>query len=206
MKKVITLCLVVLICLSTAFAGDNYAGLNVGYSWSMGNIKSEEIYGTNDSMKTAGTGIGFSASGANYFTDSIGVGYSLGFSKVLTAKYNDITTKIDNEPMPFEVGLAFLYKYNFNPTFAIDAGIGLGYAFSSKTDSGVTFKSSTLGLEGKVGILATLQEHFALGAGINFAIPLMNKVNMSYGGLSKDINISGFQFGIGPYISLMYRY
>lgn len=206
MKKVITLCLVVLICLSTAFAGDNYAGFNVGYSWSSGKVKTSINGVEYPELKVTKSDIHFGATGANYFTDSIGVGYGLGFSKIMSYKTNDIAGKVDELPLSFEIGAKFLYKYNFNTTFALDSGIGVGYAFSSKKENGFTTKTSILELQGKVGVLATLQEHFALGAGANIAIPLMYKMTVTDGTNSFDYSYKGFQFGIGPYISLMYRY
>lgn len=201
MKRILVSCLLVFVCLSTVFASDNYVGGNIGFSWGIGNQKT--VGGT---ISVSDSTISFGANGANYFSNSFGIGYSIGFSKTLSSQLGDIKEDVSDIAMPFTVSVMGLYKYNFNKKIALEVGAGLGNYISIKADNGVTVKRTGLSLDLKVGVLSNLQKNLAITGGLNMSIPVLNKVSTTTKLGSTSINKEGFKFIIGPYISVMYRY
>lgn len=205
MKKLLALCLIFAISITSVFALDSFIGGYVDYAYENGK-KTETLLNITSESTASGTAIGFGIIGEEYFSPSFGFGYKIGASKALTATENKVKQDISSTPLTLNTAIDFLYKYEFSSMFALEAGAGMSYDLTEDSYGGVKFSIHTFGVDLKVGTLITLFDNFAISAGANFGVPVytMPIITTDNQAVTYDLKVLSFQ--VAPYIAFMYKF
>lgn len=202
-KKMVAGCVIFLI--GGFLFASGYVGANIGASFENTSMTTS-IGGSSYATETSGTTLGFGISGANFFGNDFGVGYSLSLGKVLSATQDGTTVDVSDYPLAFGFGISGQYRHSLSALFEIEAGIGFSASFQSTDSSGLTASLSVYSLGIGTRIFYTVSEKAAVYAGVTVGIPVFSKVTISSGSssYSLDVSVSGVTFG--PSLGVVYKY
>lgn len=205
MKKAIILFIILFLSISTVFAFDNYIGANIGYSWATGNLTTN-VFKNTSATKITSSELKFGAMGVNYFTNLIGIGYSIGGGKTLTYKANNVDSDVSDFPLSFNIRGNLLFKYDISSLFALYIGLGLDYNILKRTIEEGTSTFKTLSGDLKLGFIANLNKSFAILGGVDLLYPFTTELEVSSSFLNLAFSVDKKIFTVEPYLAMMFRY
>lgn len=129
MKKTVLFFLVLILSAAAAFAS-GWIGVDTGANIMWTNMKMDM---GEESLSVSGSEIDYylGLSGAHYFTDSVGLGYSVSMLYPLSAKVEDGDfQKVEDPDIQFKPALSFQYRYELGESMKLEAGIGLYYGYT----------------------------------------------------------------------------
>lgn len=205
MKKTFLLFLVLILSAAAAFSS-GWIGVDTGANIMWTNMKMDM---GEESLSVSGSEIDYylGLTGAHYFTDSVGLGYSVSMLYPLSAKVEDGDfQKVEDPDIQFKPALSFQYRHELGESMKLEAGIGLYYGYTSTKESGMKISMLQIGAEGNVGISFEPAEHLALKAGAKVLVPIFTNASATMYGITLEYDVNCYGIGVIPYLGIAYIY
>lgn len=205
MKKTILLFMVLILGATAAFSS-GWIGVDTGANIMWTNTKMDM---GEETLSISGSEIDYylGLTGAHYFTDSVGLGYSVSMLYPLSAKVEDGDfQKVEDPDIQFKPSLSFQYRHAISESTKIETGIGVYYGYTSTKESGMKISMWQIGAEGNVGISFEPAEHLALKAGAKVLVPIFTNASATMYGITLEYDVNCYGIGVIPYLGIACSY
>ena len=197
MKKTIVIVSLLLLAAGFAFA-DGWIGVDTG-----ADIKWIKNADSPVDITTTEIDYYLGASGAHYFGDSAGLGYSVSMLYPLMEKVGESDFHdIKNPDIIVKTSLSFQFKHDFSRSVSLEAGAGAYYAYSSQEVN----SNHQIGIEGNVGLSFGVLDHLTLKLGAKVLVPVCTIKSTTVLGVTEEFSVSEYGVGVIPYLGVAYSY
>ena len=206
MKKVLSLLLCLLLLSGLLFAAEGRIGVTLAPQW---------LWYTETEADRGETNFLFMAEGANYFgkEGGFGVEYGLGVNFPVNEWLGDhVSDSSASSAFVFKAGLG--YKYAFNDSFGIVAGLGIDGNFRKRTlveELSISYNEFSLNMYGKVAAQFTLIDFLGLDVGVMLGGPVY--ITRSLNGQDSSFNLDSLLknepnkgFYLAPFVGVSFVY
>ena len=205
MKKTILLFMVMIMGATAAFSS-GWIGVDTGANIMWTNTKMDM---GEETLSISGSEIDYylGLTGAHYFTDSVGLGYSVSMLYPLSAKVEDGDfQKVEDPDIQFKPSLSFQYRHSLSESLKIETGVGVYYGYTSTKESGMKISMWQIGAEGNVGISFEPAEHLAVKAGAKVIVPIFTNASATMYGITLEYDVNCYGIGVIPYLGIACSY
>lgn len=205
MKKTILLFMVLILGATAAFSS-GWIGVDIGANIMWTNMKMDM---GEETLSISGSEIDYylGLTGAHYFTDSVGLGYSVSMLYPLSAKVEDGDfQKVEDPDIQFKPSLSFQYRHSLSESLKIETGVGVYYGYTSTKESGMKISMWQIGAEGNVGISFEPAEHLAVKAGAKVIVPIFTNASATMYGITLEYDVNCYGIGVIPYLGIACSY
>ena len=205
MKKTILLFMVLILGATAAFSS-GWIGVDTGANIMWTNMKMDM---GEETLSISGSEIDYylGLTGAHYFTDSVGLGYSVSMLYPLSAKVEDGDfQKVEDPDIQFKPSLSFQYRHSLSESLKIETGVGVYYGYTSTKESGMKISMWQIGAEGNVGISFEPAEHLAVKAGAKVIVPIFTNASATMYGITLEYDVNCYGIGVIPYLGIACNY
>ena len=205
MKKTVLLFALLLVSAGAAFSS-GWIGVDTGADIMWMNMKMDM---GDAELSISGSEIDYylGLTGAHYFSDSAGLGYSVSMLYPLFSKVEDGDFQKEEDPdIEFKPSLSFQYRHAIRESTKIETGIGVYYGYTSTKESGMKISMWQIGAEGNVGISFEPAEHLAVKAGAKVIVPIFTNASATMYGITLEYDVNCYGIGVIPYLGIACSY